>query len=564
MATTRGKFLVPLLVLGLVGAACGGDDDDTPSGDGDTISSEPDGDGSEGSSPPDEPTDGGETTDPPSAGDTTVPAEQPEPAGEYDREATLRISFPSTTDSIDPHTTRSPFYFMVNPFYDSLFFIDGQNGLNPGVAESYETSEDGLTLTLRDDVVFSDGTPLTADAVVASLERARTFEGSLYGAQFTNVTTIAAVDDYTVELGLESPDSTLPYRLAGNAGLIINPVALEAGVDLSTTPSGSAPYDLVSFDPGVSLIVERRDGAEYWDPDAWTPKRIEIYGVGDPNAISNGFITGQFDVARYSSGWSAAREELGEDAGNWVGIDSDGLISLRVQPTATLNTPELRRAVWQAIDIESIMASGLVTDVDYNDQLLRPGRPGHLEDYESPYAYDPEAARAVFEEAGLTSFEVLVASTQANEMRIAEFMVPHFQENYGIEVVVTPLTVGEAAATFRAGDRDTLLQGTSSQPDFALTVLDVFISQSGDLAGPNRAAWDEAINAANALPLGSPERTEALEELSRVVLADHVALPIGNHINGYVTTDKVIGVDDTMGYGNHGVMDARKIHIIAG
>jgi peptide/nickel transport system substrate-binding protein len=528
---TRVRVLGVLVVGALIATACGGDDATSEeSGPVDTASEAPTGD-----------------------------ADEANGAGEIDREATLRFTFPSTGDTLDPHYMRSAFVGVAESLYDLLIYIDGHNELRPGVAESWEFNDDKteLTLNLRDNVRFADGSTVDASAVTASLERLMGLDDSPNTSALAGVEQVEAIDDYTVRLQLASPDTTMPIRLAGLAGVVINPAALASGQDLSQDPAGSTPYDVVDWDPGSRLVLERRPDAEYWDPQAWTPRRLELTATGDPNVITNGMLTDEFDIGRYTTGGTAAQATLTEPDFLWSPVQSQSMLGIWIRNTATLDTPELRTALAQAIDIEGIVDS-VVTECEYNDQYVREGDPLYLDDWDG-FEYDPDTAHRVLDGTDL-ALEILVPSTQGNELNVAEFVKPLLEDEYGLSVAVTPLTVGEATSEFYTGASDALLIGAPPQNDFALTILQEWLG-ARNAAGPQRAEYEAFVAEANALPLGSDERIEVLRELHRYALGQAAFIPWCNHVSMWVHQPDVIGVDDNRSYVNIGLYSVRNVSI---
>ncbi|MBR3555393.1 MAG: peptide ABC transporter substrate-binding protein [Oscillospiraceae bacterium] len=207
------------------------------------------------------------TGDPASAADA-------EPSGE---EKTIVLaeswSFPSLYPVISPETAVNfgIAYWTMN-FYDTLVRYDENSEIAPCLAESWEISDDGLTYTfhLRDGVKFSDGTPLTADAVKQSIDGARSNLGNYvgnYGKIGALIASSEAADESTFVLTLTSPyysalnDLTycLPYA-------IVNPRAFEGGADkafenCANETMGTGPYMFLSREGTTCTFVRN---PYYW------------------------------------------------------------------------------------------------------------------------------------------------------------------------------------------------------------------------------------------------------------------------------------------------------------
>ncbi len=196
-------------------------------------------------------------------------------------------SFPSLYPVISPETSVNfgIAYWTMN-FYDTLVTYDENNKIIGSLAESWDISEDGLTYTfhLRDDVKFSDGTPLTADAVRQSIDAARINLGNYvgnYGKIGVLIASTEAADDHTFILTLSAPyysalnDLTfsLPYA-------IVNPKAFEGGpeaafANCASETMGTGPYMFESYDGNTYTFVRN---PYYWGeaPEADVFKIREI------------------------------------------------------------------------------------------------------------------------------------------------------------------------------------------------------------------------------------------------------------------------------------------------
>ncbi|WP_241383760.1 ABC transporter substrate-binding protein [Rhodococcus sp. CH91] len=146
--------------------------------------------------------------------------------------------------------------------YDVLvrFDIESQS-FQPQLAQSIEESDDQLswTLTLRDGVTFSDGTPLDADAVVASIERYNRLKGA-HSQLFQKVVTgVEAVDPSTVVFTLDQPWRTFPAMLSYGHGMIVAPSSQQGD---TFTPIGAGPFTVVSLQPQQELQLKARP--DYW------------------------------------------------------------------------------------------------------------------------------------------------------------------------------------------------------------------------------------------------------------------------------------------------------------
>ncbi|MFI7605905.1 ABC transporter substrate-binding protein [Micromonospora sp. NPDC049366] len=167
----------------------------------------------------------------------------------------------------------------VHALYDTLLTFKGSDVSKPvpALAESYEVSPDAKTFTfkLRSGVTFSDGSPLTADDVVFSLNRLKNIKGS--PAVTVSGLTVSKTDESTVVVTSATPDPNVPVVLAMPSTGVVNAKAAREhgakdGADaaqgdtaqqyLDTTSLGSGPYVLKSYDPSSQVVLEANP--KYW------------------------------------------------------------------------------------------------------------------------------------------------------------------------------------------------------------------------------------------------------------------------------------------------------------
>lgn len=225
-------------------------------------------------------------------------ASLPAPITEVDRINWALYAEPSSLDPIYPNDF-PPMEVLAN-VCESLTRITPDFTVEPALAKSVE-QPDPLTIvyTLRPEVTFHSGAPLTAGDVVYSLNRARSTElGSFHTAVYANVADIVATAPNQVTITLSAPDQTLPQALATGAGRIVNKASTEAqGTDLGGPGSEidcTGPYRLTSWRAGEGISLERFDG--YWDHSLpLLVKDIEFSFVRDPAVRLNALLSGQID-----------------------------------------------------------------------------------------------------------------------------------------------------------------------------------------------------------------------------------------------------------------------------
>ena len=192
-------------------------------------------------------------------------------------------------DTLDPLLGTSTIdYVRANTSRNGLIQIWTDMSLHGELAEEWSVNANATeyVFKIRQGVEFHDGSALTADDVVWSMNR-HIAEGSpsSIGSFFTNVTEWKAVDKYTVKLTLSSPDSDMPYKLTQPQAKIVrtdNPLV------------GSGPYLIDEFQAGVKSTHSRNPN--YWRDTGQHLDSIEITAITDPNARLNALLAGSVDM----------------------------------------------------------------------------------------------------------------------------------------------------------------------------------------------------------------------------------------------------------------------------
>ncbi|HEY5698672.1 MAG TPA: ABC transporter substrate-binding protein, partial [Acidimicrobiales bacterium] len=164
------------------------------------------------------------------------------------------------TDTFDPQQSLSTCdRLALEWIYGTLTTLDESGQPQPGLAESWELDDAAgtFTLTLRDGLEFSDGTPFDAEAVAAGLNYLKT--GDQTGEDLVTMDDAEAVDELTVQINLNGPGFSLPYNLSQRVGMIPAPSTYDiddpAAGSAGTDPIGAGPFTFVSFSPGESIVL---------------------------------------------------------------------------------------------------------------------------------------------------------------------------------------------------------------------------------------------------------------------------------------------------------------------
>ncbi|HIH95166.1 TPA: ABC transporter substrate-binding protein, partial [Methanosarcina acetivorans] len=191
----------------------------------------------------------------------------------------------------------------------TLFKLDSQASLINDLATNYTVSSDGLkwTVTIRDDVKFHDGVPLTAEDVAFTFNTAAEGSGSL---DLSMLESASAIDNYTVEFYLNDPQSTFINKLVA-LGIVPEHAYSES---YGQNPIGSGPYMFVQWDKGQQVIFEANP--DYYGQEPYFKKITMLFMASD--AAFAAARAGQVDLAEIPA--SYAYQEV--DGMKIVSLDS--------------------------------------------------------------------------------------------------------------------------------------------------------------------------------------------------------------------------------------------------
>lgn len=376
--------------------------------------------------------------------------------GDVQRGGTVTFGVQALAPLLDPAATGADYGGTggdaAAAVYGVLVRYDPQSGqYEPQLAQSL-TSDDDVTwtLTLRDGVRFSDGTPLDANAVVASINRYNAEHGSGSSLWAQTVSSMTATDPSTVEFTLNAPWYRFPSMLSLGHGMIAAPAAYADGD--SFTPIGAGPFTAKSFTPGEARVLEANpdyvDGAPPLDS-------VRLVALGGPQKNADAFRTGDLDIA-YVRGQAPVIGKLIDDGypGYMTILSSGSMEFVNNRDGHPGADVRVRKAIALAMDPDLVDqrfegGEGLPTS-----ELFGPESRWHP-DTSGP-AYDPDQARALLTQAEDDGYDGTLDYVYLNagkDARIAQ-AVQSLLENVGFTVTMDPATSAADIITGVYGKHD--------------------------------------------------------------------------------------------------------------
>ena len=372
-----------------------------------------------------------------------------EPGADAEKTLTLAVSSDSlwgfVRTDIGTQVHQSSAYWM--PLYDTLVKITPDLEILPNLATTWEYNDDltVLTLTLRDDVKFTDDTPLDADAVVKNLLTFRDGGGGEVTQAASSIADAVAEDATTVVVTLKQPDPAILPAMAASLGAVFLPADIDnPDKDKSAVPVGSGPYilDDANTTPGsVYTYVRNKD---YWDPASYPFDKLVLRPMADTAARMNALKAGEGDGAMVPAANAADIEASGltlnTGIANWAGlhlIDRDGTV------VPALANVKVRQAINMVFDRESLVKNLFQGYGVANNQAFREGSAAYIASEKDTYPFDIEAAKKLMAEAGYADgFDMTIPAITGNHDVIMPIIKQQLGE-IGIRLTVDSFQLGD-------------------------------------------------------------------------------------------------------------------------
>ena len=281
--------------------------------------------------------------------------------------------------------------------FEGLTRFGPDGSVNPGLAESWTISDDGLTYTfkLRTGVKFHDGTDMTADDVVFSLNRTQGEDSAnAQKALYAGIASVEAVDDTTVKLTLSAPNGSMLFNLAWGDAVIVAPESIET---IKQTPIGTGAFKFDSWTQGDKIDLSRNEN--YWGTAPALTKATFKF-ISDPTAAFAAMMAEDIDAfAGYPAPENLPQFEADPRFKVIVGNTEGETILSTNNKMPPFDNVMVRKALAHAIDRQAIIDGamfGLGTPIGTH---FAPHNPDYV-DLTGNSPYDPEMAKKLLAEAG--------------------------------------------------------------------------------------------------------------------------------------------------------------------
>lgn len=323
----------------------------------------------------------------------------------------LVIGFQGGAVTLDPHmraeTTTISWQLHV---YESLTYLERDGSISPKLATEWENEDENTWLfTLREGVKWQDGSDFTAEDAAYALERALNHPESEMKQYLTAVSNVEVINPSTIRINTSTPDPLMPLHLS-QVRIVSKAFTEETGDSGMTGQAmGTGPYRVVSYSNEDNVVLERFE--DYWG-DAPSFENVRLVNIPNGSTRVAALLSGEIDVAEKILPQDFPRLERDENvyitqiAGNRVIYLTMDFSCSENCPGSNLEggtnpfaDPQVRRAVYQAIDVDAIIERIMGGAAAPATQFIAPATTYYDEGIER-FSYDPEEAQRLLAEAG--------------------------------------------------------------------------------------------------------------------------------------------------------------------
>ena len=397
--------------------------------------------------------------------------------------------------------------------FEGLTRFASDGAVIPGLAESWDISDDGLTYTfnLRAGVTFHDGTDFTAEDAVFSLDRARAEDSTnAQPSLFAGIESVEAADDTTLVVTLAAPNGSFLFNMAWGDAVMVAP---ESADTLETNPIGTGPFAFAEWVQGDRVELTRYDG--YWgDPVALEAATFRF--ISDPNAAFAAMMAGDVDAfPNFPAPETLAQFEADSRFTVIVGSTEGETILSTNNQAEYLSDVRVRQAIAQAINRQDIIDGAMFGYGTPIGSHFAPHNPDYV-DLTGFAPYDPDAARALLAEAGAEGITLRLMLPPPSYARRGGEIVAAQLRDIGLNIEISNLEWAQwLEQVFRGRDYDLTIVSHTEPMDIGIYAREDYYFQ---YQNPDFNALMETLTATT----DPATRSDLLAQAQQIIAADYV------------------------------------------
>lgn len=421
---------------------------------------------------------------------------------------------------LDPTTVPQPDMWWVQQFiYDSLLRKAADGSYGPGIAKSATiVNPTTIEVELFPAQKFSDGTPLDAEAVKFSLERAKSSGNGSLRADIQKLASVTVNSPTNLTISLTEPVANTFYDLlAYGETFIVSPTAVRSGTPLDQKPVGAGPFMLESFSPESSAVFVKNPNfreAKKVKVGGFTLKQVSSESV-DPQALVNSLLDGIGDISFLNNLSSVAPLKAGGVEVDQVATDSSTLFGPMCKNKPPFDDVRVRQALNYATDRDQIVELLYQGGSEPTWATWTKGNALFNDDLDGYYAYSPKKAKKLLKQAGVANLEFdMIANTTPDTARVAEILKEQWAES-GITVNLQNTT--NIVQDFFTDAKSPIAIVPVRRLGLDKITRNLQPGSIGDVCGYNDPELNRLIDAVKLADPSSPDYKKAWDELDAYV-----------------------------------------------
>ncbi len=384
--------------------------------------------------------------------------------------------------------------------FEGLTRIDENGAVQPALARTWEIAPDGLTYTfhLVEGATFHNGVPLEAEHVVFSFERAMA-EDSVNAQKglFEPIAAITAPDARTAVITLQRPTGDFLFNLGWGDMVIVEPGSAATN---KSEPVGTGPFRFARWVKGDKVEIERNP--DYWG-EAPALAGATFKFIPDPAAATAAMLAGDIDAfANFPAPEALVQFEADPRFVVVIGTTEGETILAINNARPPLDDVRVRRALAHAIDRQAIIDGAMMGYGTPIGSHFAPHNPAYV-DLTGMYPYDPDKAKALLAEAGVSNLSLTLKLPPPSYARRGGEIVQAQLQAVGIDARIIPMEWAQwLEQVFTGKDFDLTIVshtepmdiGIYARPDYYFQYRsEAFNAVMTKLAGESNAAERKAL-----------------------------------------------------------------------
>lgn len=382
--------------------------------------------------------------------------------------ATLDVAIDSSPAGLDPHliTAFNSVIIVQDTIYEGLTRIEEDLSVAPGLAESWNVSDDGLTytFTLRDGVTFHDGSTLDAIDVAASIERVQDeATGSPLASRVSPIIASEVIDPLTVSLTLDAPFAAI---LSSLSGIAIVPSEQATDLEgLQQTPVGTGPFKFNEWKPNSYISLVKFD--DYRTAGEPLLDEVRINFVPESATRQVGIGSGEYDLLPGIDPATALQLQANPNVEVQETRDMSYTLLGMNTTREPLNNPQVREAINTLLNRQEIIDGALFGAGVPAGPLSPALATWALDDSEyACYEQNVERAANLMKEAGVeTPVKLTILVLPRQDARDIAQVIQQQLAAGDIEVELLNKEIGEFVQDWKNSDFDLFVSANGGSPD---------------------------------------------------------------------------------------------------